>query len=424
MSLLSLYVIWPIIGIRYENLDEYYFELGKIMRIWGYAVGIVFVGILVFLFLRGTIIGSLKSLSLRLTRIEQILALLFMANIGWTVLGLINGAPTSYLIGDTFKGMMIPGIYWVVKKSRANLADIVFLTRVVLWGETLLLFILVPTGHIPFSFAGRTFLTTVFFTLVFEENNTVKRIAYGLLVVFGIFALLTTAAVRGIIIIMLVVILLNYLLRLREIKFGIVVFAFMLPILLLYAANDIFDLQLGGYVQWAGQSFAGSLSRERRYFGLDESLAQRVGETIDVGRTFSQNSPIFFATGFGNGAHFVNYLITPAEFNTYKTNTKHHIYITPVAVMYRFGLLGVALYGGIVFYVVGILRRMRRFRALLAPHREFVYLKVLGLYQVSVLLMSVITYWYIGNLVVGFTLALMEFFRLEMESKIQLARVE
>jgi fructose-specific phosphotransferase system IIC component len=119
-----------------------------------------------------------------------------------------------------------------------------------------------------------------------------------------------------------------------------------------------------------------------------------------------------------------NTLITPVELATYKTRIKHHIYITVVAVLFRNGLIGLFLYGAIAVYIVKILFRIRTERDKLVPHKRFIYLKVLTLYQLSVLVMSLVVYWYIGNIIVAITLPLIEFLRRDMERTVQYANVE
>jgi hypothetical protein len=422
-GIVCLYIVWPILGIRYETMEQYYIELGNITRIWGYVVGVALVAILSALLLRALIAGSVRSLLVRLSWLEVVLWLLFLANFLWAVIGVFAGNPTSYLLGDTLKGMMFPAVYWIGKKSLESPASSLQLTKVVLFGETLLLFALVPTGHISFSQAGRTFLSTVYFTLLFEEANSSRRVLYTVVLLFGIYAIFTTAAVRGIMIIFVLIVLLNYVFRLRNIQFRTVFFAFIIPLVLLVVANDVLDLQLEEYAAGAEKRFSGSVSRERRFYGLDQSLAQRVSETIDVGRTFAGSSPLFLVAGFGNGAMLTNTLITPVELATYKTRIKHHIYITVIAVLFRNGLIGLFLYGAIAVYIVKILFRIRAEREILLLHERFIYLKVLTLYQLSVLVMSFIAYWYVGNIIVAFTLPLIEFFRRDMEKTVQQVKV-
>lgn len=420
-SVTTLFVVWPILGVKYEGLQEYYVEIGKLARVWGAVVGISLALIVVPMALRSLLVGSLQSLVLRLSKLEIVLALLFLANIGWTALGLALGNPPGYVLGDAFKGLLIPVVYWLVKKSASGLADVVFLTKVILIGETILLLLYVSAGHIVWSFAGRTFLTTVFFTLLFEGAAPRLRLLYAAILAFGFFAVVTTAAWRGIIIIFFVIFALNYYLRLREVRLSSMLFSMVVPILFFLVANEALDLKLSRYATIISDRFEESVGTQRKFFGLDESLAQRVGETIDVARSFAQSSPALLATGFGNGAMLTNVLITPSERATYKSIKKHQIYVTLVAIFFRHGLIGIALYGAIMIHIVRALLRLRRYRHLVARRREFVYFKLLGLFQVSVLILSFLAYSYIGNIIVAFTFALFELFRREMELDIRAA---
>jgi predicted DNA-binding transcriptional regulator len=240
-----------------------------------------------------------------------------------------------------------------------------------------------------------------------------------LLLLFGIFAMLTTAAVRGIVIILVITIVLNYIYRIRNVRFSVVFFAFLFPAVVMIIANEQFDLTLARDVETTSKRFEGAVQGGRKQFGLDESLFQRVGETIDVARTFSEHSPIFLVTGFGNGVLLDNRLITHSERGIYHTQKKHHIYIMPVAVLYHDGFIGLFLYGAIASYLVRILVKLRRHREILQAERKWVFIKVLVLYQIGVLLLSLIASWYIGSVVVAFTLPLIEILRKDMEKKIR-----
>lgn len=406
-----IFVIWPIVGMNYRTQEEYYIQMGQMERVWAVLFGSVFAAIVGFLALRGILTASIRSLVLRLTFVESLMLWLFLANLGWGVVGLLTGAPFSFVAGDTFRGSLIPVAFWIVRKSCLTTGDAVFLTKMILIGETVILIAITPLGHIPFSFAGRTFLSTVFFTLLFEERSSPKRIVYALLLIVGVYFILTTAAVRGILIIFVFIMLMNYVYRIREMKFSVMVFAFVLPTLMILGANELFELNLEGYGESAEKRFAGSTVGGRKTYGLDESLAQRIGESIDVGRTFAASSPVFLLTGFGNGAMLKNTLITPSEFATYKTNLKHHIFITIVAILYRNGILGLILYSGIPVFVYRVLRQLREKRDLVRSKREFMYMKLLCLYQISVMLLSFVTYWYVGNIIIALTLPLIEVLR-------------
>ena len=413
-SAATLYLVGPLLQLTYASWAEYYRMLGELLRIWGTAFGIIFCLVLLYLALRGLITGSLKSLFLVVSRLETILLLLFAANILWAGIGLLNGAPVSFIVGDTFRGLFIPAIYFVVKKSVSSEEHALFLARFIIFGETALLFVLAATGWVPFSFAGRIFVAVVFLSLLIEEMNSWHRFWYSVLLLFGIFLILTTEAVRGSIIVFVASILLNYYFRLRDIKIGVVVFAFVLPMLLLFQASEIFDIGLSKQVGIAEQRFSGAIRGKREYYGLDESLFQRIGETIDVGRTFAGQSPVYVLTGFGNGAQLVNQLITPSERWVYKSNVKHNLYVTAVAILYRNGLLGLALYGMLVLYVVRSLRLLRQYRHIARNYRKYIYLKTLCVYQLSAILISFVSYWYVGNIVVAFTLPLIEILRRDL----------
>ncbi len=422
-SVATLYLVAPLLQMTYGSWAEYYRTLGELLRIWGIVFGIMFCLVLMYLALRGLMTGSLKSLFLEMSRLETIMFLLFVSNFLWAGIGLLNGAPISFVVGDTFRGLFIPAIYYVVKKSVSSAEHALFLTRFIIFGETALLFVLTVTDWVPFSFAGRIFVAVIFFSLLIEEKNSGHRFWYSLLLVFGMFVILTTEAVRGSIIVFLASICLNYYFRLRDIKIAVVVFAFVLPILGLFEASEIYDIGLSKQVGIAEQRFSGAIGGGRKYYGLDESLFQRIGETIDVGRTFAGENPAYVLTGFGNGAQLVNQLITPSERWVYKSNVKHNLYITAVAIFYRNGVLGLALYSMLALYIVRQLRLLRRYRHIARMYRKYIYMKTLCVYQLGAILISFVSYWYVGNVVVAFTLPLIEILRRDFVLTIQRQKV-
>jgi hypothetical protein len=421
ISLMTIFVLGPIFVDQPDTWAGYYRSLGEMLRIWGGLFGVALFAVVIYLILRSLLIGSLKTFVLKLCFIERLLMLILIANVFWGVYGYFYGNPLSYVLGDTIRGMFIPVIYWIVIKSVNTKDQALFFTKVIIIGETILLIAFIPTGNIPFSFAGRTFLTAVFFTLLFEERKLLGQIVYSILVLFGIFTMLTTQAQRGIIIIFIAVIFMNYLFRLRRIKFSIVFFVFLLPVMVSWGVNEIFDLKIEKDIDVASERFSKTIEvhGRQKYFGLDESVFQRIGETIDTWRTLNEHSSIFLATGFGNGAILINKLITPSERSVYKTNKKHNLYITPVAILFRNGLIGLIIYSMLGIYFVKILFYLRKHRNHLIDMREIVYLKVLLLYQLSVLIMSLIVYWYVGNIIVAFTIPIIEILRRIMQKQIE-----
>jgi hypothetical protein len=225
--------------------------------------------------------------------------------------------------------------------------------------------------------------------------------------------MLTTAAQRGIALIFGGIILLNYLIHIRRVPMLSWLSTIVIPAVAVIALNQLFDFRLDKNIKVAQVRFEGTVSGEKRYFGLDESLFQRLGETLDIGSQFV-HQPLYLLSGFGNGAMLVNKLMTPSEHWIYRTNIKHNIYSTPVALIYRNGILGLVLYFLIFLYVANVLNHLRRTRTLLSRRPEFVYLKVLCFYQLSIMAMSVIAYWYVGNIIVAFTISLIEIFRKEL----------
>jgi len=417
-SVVTILIIRPFLQITSENWAEYYRVFGELVRIWGLIFGTAFLATFVFLILRGILTASIRSFVIHLMPIERILLILFLCNLAWGILGLVLGFELSYIVGDTIRGAFIPGIYWIVRKSINSTRSIVFLARTILIVETMLLLLLIPLDFIPFSFAGRTFLTTIFLSLLFEEKNKALRILFSFLLLFGIYALLTTSAVRGVTIIFIIMIVMNYFFRLKELKFSVLLFVFLIPAAGFLTAYEFLDFGIKEGLESSSTRFEKSIgeSGRNRYFGLDESLFQRVGETIDVWRTFQSNSPLFLISGFGNGAELKNYLMTPSEKWVYKNNTKHNIYITPVAIFFRHGIIGLLLYGGLAVYIIRILFRIRHYRKIFEKSKEVVLLKVLCLYQISCILGSLISYWYIGNIIIAFTLPLIELLRQHMSS--------
>lgn len=398
-------------GYTFRNWGEYYRSIGKILQVWGIIQGTTFFLVALIYLVRSIFISNLNSFVLKIVFVERVLILLFILNIVSTIIGLMSGWPLGGIAGDFYKGLFFPLIYFFMKKSIRTTEQILIFTRLIIWCETIVLIILVSTDLIPLSFAGRTFLTTIFFTLLFEEQSPLRKLLYIFLVLFGIYVLLTTAAQRGITIIFVIVVILNYVFQLRRVKLASVIILFVIPPVLLIGINAYFDLKLEENFKKASTRFEESLTGKRKYFGLDESLFQRVGETIDIASMYQQAPAYKLLIGFGNGAMLENKLQTPSEHWVYKTRVKHNIYITPVSVFFRQGIIGLILWNGIFVYLLYCFRFLYKARKFLRPKKEAVYFKVLLFYQTSVFILGLIVYWYIGNIIIAFTLPLLEILR-------------
>jgi hypothetical protein len=402
-----VYVVPLVGGFPMRTWSEFYQTLGKLIGIWGLIFGsavVVFSGVTSLLFLHS---ATIKSFVLRFTTIELVLMGLFLSNLVAMVVGIVRQEPLQYVLGDTLKGSFIPLFYIWAKRSLDSIEKIVSFVKLVLIVESVLFIVLSLTDLIPFVQSTRTFLYTISFTLFYEEKKTSLRILFLTVTMFAIFIVMTTGAVRGTLIIFCGIVVLNILLRYQAKVSPIFMLSFLSFVFLIFVIATYAPLNLERNVTKISARFDSTLkNKNKKYFGLEESVFQRVGETIDVVRSFERENPAYILVGLGNGAQLNNVLMTPSEFSIYKSNTKHNIYITVVGVLFRQGLIGFILYVSLFAYLLESLRFYYRNRLLIAVKKEYVYLKVLILYHVSVVLYSFVAYLFVGNIVIAFTIPL------------------
>lgn len=422
-SSLSLFVVVYIVpflwGYSARTWAEFYQLLGQLIGIWGliFGGGVILYGLLSFINYIFTF--NISRLVVRCTKIELILLGIFLVNIVGLVVGILRGEPLTYVFGDTLKGSFIPLFYLWAKHSLKSSNEILQFTKLVLVVESLLFISFSLTDLIPFAQSTRTFLYTVAFTLFYEEDRPVLKAFFLVLTLFALFIVMTTGAFRGTVIIFMLIVILNYVLRYQSklSPFFSVIFIFIT--ILISVAVSLLDVNLEKNVSVVSKRFESTIeNKNKKNFGLEESVFQRVGETIDVVRSYQREHPVYLLIGFGNGAMLENILITPSEYSVYKSNVKHNIYITLVGIFFRHGLIGLTLYLMLFGYLIGSVRSFyRNKKFVVGGKREYVYLKVLILYHLSVVLYSFVAYLFIGNVVVAFTMPLHIMLRNQMEQE-------
>jgi hypothetical protein len=408
VSCIVISLFFPrLLGYSEDTWSGYYLTIGKLLNIWGAFFGAV-VGIVAFyIVLSGLHVANEDSfLRLRLSRMELVLVLIFLYNFVSFIVGLVVGSPLSYLVGDTFKGALIPFLYFVGKRSFISPERVWSFMIILLVGETC---IMAVPGLITINFAGRTFLYTLFFTLFYEENNRRRKLLYLAGTVYALYIVVATAAFRGTIIIFLVIVAANIIFSIRKTNIVRQFSWLVAGIALFVAGTGLFGLDLEKDLERVSGRFASTLTGKREKFGFEESVFQRIGETQNVVESLQRAGVVGMVVGLGNGAMLNNTWITPSEKAVYKTQFKHNIYITLISVLFRQGLIGVTLYALLFWYTLKKLWELKRFKEILNRDRVWVYYKFLILYHLGVILMSFIVYMYVGNIIIAFTLALIEY---------------
>lgn len=420
ISLLCVvYIVPPIASYNLNSWAEFYRTLGKLLGIWGIIFGsavIIFAGYSVINLLFS---ADTKILKLKFTKIEIILLGIFVSNIIGLFIGLARGESLTYVLGDTLKAAFIPLFYLWAKQNLRDIRQLIFFAKLVLFVESALFIIFAITSYIPFAQSTRTFLYTISFTLYFEERKILLKIGYFFVLAFALYIVITTQAFRGTVIVFILIVVLNILLR-NNTKFSpLSIFAVLFSFLVIFFSINYFEVNLEKNISSVSKRFEATIEKsDKKHFGLEESVFQRVGETIDVIRTFQKNSIVFVLFGFGNGATLDNQLITPSELSVYKTKLKHNIYITLVGALYRYGIIGFFLYLFLFIYLVNSTWFYFKYRQKIKFKEEYLFLKVFTLYHLSLILYSFVAYLFIGNIVIAFTLPIHILLRQSMHNEV------
>jgi hypothetical protein len=400
---------------------DFYRSMGKLMGIWGSIFGISVVTFFVWQCLSFLYSGNIELSNLKFKKIEMVLFGIFLINAISFIVGIARGEAISYVLGDTLKGSFLPLFYLWAKKNICTVNQIVSFVKLVLTVEIILFIMFAVTGYIPFAQSTRTFLYTVSFTLFFEENRFSLKTIYFLLTLFALYVVVTTQAYRGTIIIFFFIVFLNVLLRYRykssplSIVFGITLLFAMVIVL----GNT--EIKLEKNITSVSNRFNETVKKSSsNKYGVEESVFQRIGETIDVFRSFQNNSPIFFFVGFGNGAMLNNTMITPSEFSVYKSKIKHNIYVTLLGLLFRNGFIGFLLYVALFYYLLSSIPFFYKNRLKIPIKSEYVLFKVLVFYHFSVVLYSFVAYLFVGNVVIAFTIPMHIILRNKMENELKI----
>jgi hypothetical protein len=402
------YSLPTVMQIEMDTWASYYRGLGLILNVWGYVIGGCMMLYWVLRTLRFVFGISTDSMVIRFSVMDGVFGLLVIHNLVTAVIGAVVGNPVGLIAADTYKGIIISLLYFWTKQSLKTDTVIRSTVTIIIFIETILFILFYFTDYLPLSIASRTFLYTITFTLFFEEERVPKKFLYLCLVCLSLFIVITSAAYRGTIIVFFIIVGLNFFLKVKkESALRETLFIGAGGLLVLLVSLFISFTSIEKSVDVVTSRFESTTGGSHRKFGLEESAFQRVGETLDVIRSFQESNPAFILVGFGNGALLNNTLITPSERSVYKTQYKHNIYITLLAIVFRQGLIGLTLYSALFGYVFWMVKKFRQYMRHLAPKREYVYLKMLLLYHVSVIIYSFVAYIYIGNLFIGISFGIM-----------------
>lgn len=413
------------LDLEMDTWAKYNLGIGIILNIWGYIFGGCVVVFAILRILHYTVGLTPDSFIIRFTFFDALMAIIIIHNVVAAFVGVLMGNPLGLIAGDTYKGILISLLYFWTRNTLKTEIAIISTLKIVVSVEIFIFVLFYFTDFLPLSIASRTFLYTIAFTLFFEEARFTPKVVYIVLLILSLFIVITSAAYRGTVIVFGFIVILNFLLKVKKES----------------AMREMFALALGG-VLFVILSFIGSFTSveknidvvssrfesttqgSHRRFGLEESVFQRVGETIDVMRSFQSSNPALTLVGFGNGALLNNTFITPSERSIYKTQFKHNIYITLLALLFRQGIVGFLLHTIMFGYVFWMSYKFYQYIRCLQPKREYVYLKMLLLYHISVIVYSFVAYIYIGNIFIGisFGIAVVLFQRMgrdviEMRSK-------
>jgi hypothetical protein len=402
---LVAFVTPQIVSYRDNYWTQHNQMIGELLVVWGLIFGGIVVLTAIFSFVQFLYEADADSFKLRFTPLEVVLLLIFLFNIVGCVIGLARNEGVTHVAGDFLKNTFIPLFYFWSKKSLDSDEDILRFTKMLIVVDGMLFIIFGFTNYMTYAQVGRTFLYTVYFTLYFEEQRALPKLIFEIVTLIALYIVITTGGFRGTLMVFGLVVLTNFFLNFQgkvSIQSAVVLVG---GILLAVGAISFFELEKD--VDFVSVKFASTVDKEnRRYLGLDESGFQRLGEFFDVAQTFQRENKIYLLVGFGNGATLNNTLITPSEKGLYGSQRKHNIYNTPLALLYRHGIIGLILFGYIYYFIIRSAFEFRRYRKRLPPVRMFVFLKVLIIYHLSVVVFSLLGYNFIGNIIIAFTLPL------------------
>lgn len=379
--------------------------IGELLVVWGLIFGGIVVLTTIFSFLQFLYEADASSFKLRFTTLEMVLLLIFLFNIVGFVIGMARSEGFTHVAGDFLKNTFLPLFYLWSKKSLDSDEEVLRFTKMLIVVDGVLFIIFGFTNYMTYAQVGRTFLYTVYFTLYFEEQRTLPKLVFQIVTLIALYIVITTGGFRGTLMVFGLIVLANLFLNFQS-KVSIQsVFVLVGGIMLAIAVISIFELEKN--VQFVSEKFASTIEKENRgYLGLDESGFQRLGEFFDVAQSFQRENKIYLLVGFGNGAMLNNTFITPSEKGLYGSQRKHNIYNTPLALLFRHGIVGLVLFGYIYYFIIRSAFEFRKYRKRLPPLRMFVYLKVLIIYHFSAVVFSLLGYNFIGNIIIAFTLPL------------------
>lgn len=384
-SVLWFFLIDLFIGARTEWSR---FNQGILVRVQGIGAGMFILPFFALLLLRLVGRGKMS----RPDGLTLVLGGMVIWGGATMLLGIVRGNNIGYILGDTYKFMLIPITYWVCLETVSQPRQRRFLWKFLIASGLVISIIGMMIQFYKFAIGwpyrlgkGVDLLALVIFVLLYSSSsrkltNRLSLLAVTLLVLGAVVSLQR----RDWLSVMLVLIL-GMLINKGWPRVRLIWLTLTMSVLLLVGFLFLglaFPGVLEGTMMRLGQRLAFTLEGN----GPDQNVMRRFDEAKYVMREFQDASPLYVVTGLGQGAEF--YDPVSGKVGS-RAELVHNVHNTYVSVIFRTGVIGLLLVGGFALLSLKLVyecaRRARRYRVL----SDHVFLQATLIY----LLVSFIVHW-------------------------------
>ena len=290
--------------------------------------------------------------------------------------GIINGSPFNFLVGDTYKGILMPlgfftTYFYVITRNTVQK----------------LLWLFAITSVFPkFGPGDAGLLLSYAIGYKFIKNRKFSDI-------FLLLALLYTASIGKTTLIMLVLLLPLSVYILPNFRVRVLmtyILFFIIIICCIFLLNPNLIKRTAAY-----QKTVAALSQlNTDYTKLDTSTYQRVQETVLVVKKFNRyGNPFHFLFGFGNGAMYRAeglpkgpQTMLDLKYGGYA----HHIHINPIFIFHQWGVCGILIFGWLIFVLFLWAKRIKKELKQTINKNEYFFCVVSYLMFISAIIYGVV----------------------------------
>lgn len=337
---------------------------------------------------------------------NKLIAFFLIANILATLIGYADKNKLIFIVGDSYKLLVIPLAYFLVitTMEKSDIGYLMGWTVVAHFGGAMVLIsqrLMSAINYDPVRFGGPNLLPLIYFMLLSIHHDRRRRILYLLCALINLLIILLTFSRRAVLSIVIIILLvlatekgvgkLTIGLK-RTLSFGLICVLTLIGIMIMTE-----------YTGWGRVLIKDINSKVNDTYTLgvrEESASYRLSESWKTIENYKKSdSLVRWVIGFGNGAEYV-----PEKLDRQYAKTNylvHNIHNTYATVFFRMGILGLILFIMFIVSTSWYMIRLLRIKNGLSDRERDIVRVIFIMFITTVLVENNTIFTFIGDMYWG-----------------------